>query len=116
MDTYFLSFSYKVLFTIMDKLDDVKERFVSLISSSSKSNSPLLSREQYDEIVNFLKAEDRSSFPRRLKRRVLNNKYQLMKFPSRDIDNILCVPTKNNQVSFKSFCLVPNIENKVKSE
>ena len=87
-----------------------------LISSNLKSNSPLLSRQQYDETVNFLKVEDRSSFPRRLKRRVLHNKYQLIKFPSLDVDDVLCVPAKDNQVSFKSFCLVPNIEKKVNSE
>ena len=92
----------------MDKLDDMNERFMTLISSSLKSNSPLLSREQYDEIVNFLKAEGWSSLSRKLKRRVLNSKYQFMKFPSLDVDDILCVPAKYNQVSFKSFCLVPN--------
>ena len=37
----------------MDIFDDINERFMSLISSSLKSNSPLLSREQYDEIVIF---------------------------------------------------------------
>ena len=58
------------------------------ISSSLKSNSTVLSRERYDEILNILKAEDRSSFPRRLKRRALNNKYQLLKFSSLDVDDI----------------------------
>ena len=39
-----------------------------------------------------------------------------MKFPSLEVEDILCVPAKNNQVSFKPFCLVPNTERKVKSE
>ena len=37
----------------------MRQRFMPLISSSLKSNSPLLLMEQYDKIVNFLKAEDR---------------------------------------------------------
>ena len=37
----------------MGKFDDINERFMSLISSSLKGNSPLLSREQNDEIVIF---------------------------------------------------------------
>ena len=58
-------------------------------------HSPLLTKGQYDEIINYLKTDGKSAFPRRLRRRVASNSYHLMSFPVLGIEDILCIPKKN---------------------
>ena len=54
---------------------------------------------QYDEIIKYLKADDKSAFPWRIGRRVADrrksNSYQLMSFPVLGIEDILCIAKKN---------------------
>ena len=64
------------------------------LNSNLKDNSPLLTKVQYDEIIKYLKADDKSAFLRRIPRRVANNSYQLMNFPGLGIEDILCIPQK----------------------
>ena len=54
----------------------MKEKFMEWLNSNLKDNSPLLTKGQYDEIIKYLKADDKSAFPRRIPRRVANNNYQ----------------------------------------
>ena len=56
------------------------------LNSNPKYNSPLLTKGQYDEIIKYLKADDKSAFPRRIRRRVASNSCQLMN---------LCILKKN---------------------
>ena len=46
-----------------------------------KDNSPLLTKGQYDEIIKYLKVDDKLAFPRKIRKRVASNNYQLMSFP-----------------------------------
>ena len=72
----------------------MKEKFMEWLNSNLKDNSPLLTKGQYDEIIKYLKAYDKSAFPRRIRRRVANNSYQLMNFPGLGIEDIFCIPQK----------------------
>ena len=55
----------------------MKEKFKEWLNSNLKDNSPLLTKGQYDEIIKYLKADDKSAYPRRIQRRVASNSYQL---------------------------------------
>ena len=55
----------------------MKEKFKEWLNSNLKDNSPLLTKEQYDEIIKYLKADDKSAYPQRIWRRVASNNYQL---------------------------------------
>ena len=61
-----------------------------------KDNLRLLTKGQYDEIIKSSKADDKSAFSRKIRRRVASNNYQLMSFPVLGIEDILCIPPKNN--------------------
>ena len=74
---------------------DMKEKFMKWLNLNLKDNSPLLTKGQYDEIMKYLKADDKSAFPRRIQRRVASNSYQSMNFPVLGIEDILCIPKKN---------------------
>ena len=63
------------------------------LNSNLKDNSPLLIKRQYNEIIKYLKADDKSAFPRKV-RRIASNNYQLMNFPVFGIEDILRVPQK----------------------
>ena len=45
---------------------NMKEKFMEWLSSNLKDNSPLLTKGQYDGIIKYLKADDKSAFPRRI--------------------------------------------------
>ena len=45
----------------------MKEKFVEWLNSNPKDNSPLLTKGQYDEIIKYLKADDKSAFHGRYK-------------------------------------------------
>ena len=75
----------------------MKEKFVEWLNSNPKDNSPLLIKGQYDEIIKYLKADDKSAFPRKIQRRVASSNYQLMSLPVLRIEDILCIP-QNNKV------------------
>ena len=70
----------------------MKEKFMEWLNSNLKDNSPLLTKGQYDEIIKYLKADGKSTFPRRI--RVASNSYQLMSFPVLGIEDIVCIPKK----------------------
>ena len=55
----------------------MKEKFKEWLNSNLKDNSPLLTKGQYDEIIKYLEADDKSAYPRRIQRRVASNSYQL---------------------------------------
>ena len=55
----------------------MKEKFKEWLNSNLKDNSPLLTKGQYDDIIKYLKADDKSAYPRRIQRRVASNSYQL---------------------------------------
>ena len=82
----------------------MKEKFIEWLNENLKQNSSLLTQLQYDEIVSYLKAEDKTGFARKLKRRV-DNKYELLSFPVFGVEDILCV-SKKNQASILLFCYV----------
>ena len=65
------------------------------LNSNLKDNSSLLTKGQYDEIIKYLKPDDKSAFPRKIRRKVASNNYQLMSFPVLGIEDILCVSQKN---------------------
>ena len=73
----------------------MKEKFMKQLNSNLKDNSPLLTKGQYDEIIKYLKADDKSAFPRKIRRRVASNNYQLMSFPVLGMKDILRIPKKN---------------------
>ena len=52
---------------------NMKAKFVELVDSDLKHNSSLLIKEQYDDIRNFLKANDKSRFDKNLRKRVVKN-------------------------------------------
>ena len=57
-----------------------------------KTNSSIVSSTQHDEIIRYLKADDKSSFQLKLKMKVKANNYYLISFPSLAIHDLLCVP------------------------
>ena len=57
-----------------------------------ETNYSIVSSTQYDEIIRYLKADDKSSFQRKLKRKVKANNYSLINFPCLGIHYFLCVP------------------------
>ena len=73
----------------------MKEKFMEWLNSNLRDNSLLLTKGEYDEIIKYLKADDKSAFPQRIRRRVASNSYQLMNFPVLGIEDILCIPSKN---------------------
>ena len=80
----------------MDTLSEVegtqKERFERRLADMTKTNSSIVSSSQYDEIVRYLKADDKSSFEHKLKRKLKANNYILISFASLGIHDLLCVP------------------------
>ena len=70
-----------------DDDDDSKHRrlFHGWLNDNLKTNSSLISKDTYDEIVNFLlkkqNGENLEGFPRCLKRRVSSRKFRLMSYP-----------------------------------
>ena len=73
----------------------MKEKFMEWLNSNLRDNSLLLTKGEYDEIIKYLKADGKSAFPQRIRRRVASNSYQLMNFPVLGIEDILCIPSKN---------------------
>ena len=73
----------------------MKEKFMEWLNSNLKDNSPLLTKGQYDEVIKYLKTDDKSAFPWRIQRRVASNSYQLMNFSVLVIEDILSIPKKN---------------------
>ena len=53
----------------------MNEKFMEWLNSKLKDNSPLLTKGQYDQIIKYLKADDKSAFPWRIRRRVASNSY-----------------------------------------
>ena len=72
------------------------------VDSNLKHNSSLLTKKQYDDIRNFLKAIDKSRFDKNLIKRVVKHQYETVQFPALNIGEILCIPAKNKQVSLMS--------------
>ena len=62
---------------MMDTLSEVgetqKEKFERRLTEVIKTNYSIVSNTQYDEIIRYLKADDKSSFQRKLKRKVKAN-------------------------------------------
>ena len=58
------------------------------LHSNLKDNSPLLTKGQYNEIIKYLKADDKSAFLRKIRRRVASNNYQLTSFPVLGMEDI----------------------------
>ena len=71
-----------------------KKKFMEWLHSNLKDNSPLLTKGQYNEIIKYLKADDKSAFLRKIRRRVASNNYQLTSFPVLGMEDILCGPPK----------------------
>ena len=67
-----------------------------------RHDSPLMIKGQYNEIVKYLKADDKSEFQRKIRRRVASNNYQLMSFLVLWLEDILCISQKN-KVRLSSF-------------
>ena len=80
----------------METLSEVegtqKERFERRLEEVTKTNSSVVSSSQYDEIVRYLKADDKFSFECKLKRKVKANNYTLLSFASLGIHDLVCVP------------------------
>ena len=62
------------------------EKFMKWVESNLKHNSSLLTKEQCDDIRNFLKANDKSRFDKSLRKRVIKNQYETMQFPALNIE------------------------------
>ena len=50
------------------------------MDSNLKHDSLLLTKEQYDDTRNFLKANGKSRFDKKLRKRVVKNHYETMQF------------------------------------
>ena len=83
---------YYIIDTLSELVETQKEKFERRLTEVIKSNSSIVSRAQYDEIIRYLKADDKSSFQRKLKRKVKANNYSLISFPSLGLHDLLCVP------------------------
>ena len=83
---------YCIIDTLSELVETQKEKFERRLTEVIKSNSSIVSRAQYDEIIRYLKADDKSSFQRKLKRKVKANNYSLISFPSLWLHDLLCVP------------------------
>ena len=51
------------------------------VDSDLKHNSSSLTKEQYDDIRNFLKSNDKSRFDKNLRKRFVKNQYETIQFP-----------------------------------
>ena len=74
---------------------NMKAKFMELLDSNLKHSSSLLTKEQYDDIRKFLKANDKSRFEKNLKKRVIKNQYKIMQFSALNIGEILFLPKLN---------------------
>ena len=85
----------------MDTLSEVEEtqkkKFERRLTEVIKTNSKIVSSTQYDEIIGYLKTDDKSFFQLKLKRKVNANNYSLISFPSLAIHNLLCVPVSDDE-------------------
>ena len=52
---------------------NMKAKFMEWVDSYLKHNSLLLTKEQYNDIIDFLKANDKSRFDKNLRKRVVKN-------------------------------------------
>ena len=83
-----------------------------------KTNSIIVSSTQYDEIVRYLKADDKSSFQHKLKGKVKANNYSLISFPPLGRNGILFVPVLGAEKVnvFNHFIIIFLIHNAVGKE
>ena len=58
----------------------MKTKFMERMDSNLKHDSLLLTKEQYDDTRNFLKANEKSRFDKKLRKRVVKNHYETMQF------------------------------------
>ena len=78
--------------TLSEVEETQKERFERRLAEVTKTNSSIVSSSKFDEIIRYLKADDKPSFERKLKRKVKPNNYTLISFASLGIHDLLCVP------------------------
>ena len=71
-----------------------------------RHDSPLIIKGQYNEIVKYLKADDKSEFQRKIRRKVASNIYQLMSFPVLWLEDILCISQKNKVRLSSFYCTI----------
>lgn len=82
-----------------------KNAFEGWVKSNVKVNSAILVKVTYNNIVSHLiavKDSNKVDLDRAISRRIANNKYQLLNYPSLDLTNILCVPLKEVPLCFSS--------------
>ena len=81
-----------------------KAKFTAWLNApeNHKNNSTIMSVSIYSNIIKYLNAvqSDHSlkNFERKIEKRVKKHKYQLMSYPTLGLKDILCVPSKGNQV------------------
>ena len=99
---------YCIIDTLSELVETQKEKFERRLTEVIKSNSSIVSRAQYDEIIRYLKADDKSSFQRKLKRKVKANNYSLISFPSLGLHDLLCVPVSSAEKVnvFNNFIII----------
>ena len=83
---------YYMMNTLSEVGETQKEKFERRLTEVIKTNYSIVSNTQYDEIIRYLKADDKSSFQRKLKRKVKANNYSLISFLSLGIHDFFCVP------------------------
>ena len=83
---------YYIIDTLSEVGETQKEKFERRMTEMIKTNSSIVSRTQYDEIIRYLKAGDKSSSQRKFKRKVKANNYSLINFPSLGIHDLMYVP------------------------
>ena len=78
--------------TLSEVVETQKEKFERRLTEVIKTNSSIVSSAQFDQIMRYLKADDKSSFEPKLKRKVKANNYSLISFPSLGLHDVLCLP------------------------
>lgn len=67
------------------------------VDSNLKPNSSL-TKDQYDDTRNFLKASNKSRFDKGLRKNVVKNQYETKQFPALNVGGIFCIPTKSERL------------------
>ena len=81
-----------------------REKFESWLVSpeNEKKNTTIMTKNIYDEIVNYLhmlnSGKSVKSLDRKIEKRVKFHKYDLMNYPTLGLKDVLCVPCKGNKV------------------
>ena len=92
-------------------MEDFKQIFEAYVTDlANVGNTTLIPRSQYDDIQKYLVAKKKGEKPKslneKLRKKIIRNKIQLMDYPLLNINDMLCVPSKDDKVPYFLFVCI----------